>query len=89
MRYRDDVYTTSGVIDQVQDPIVTDSDAIGFLAMQLLDTEGTRVFLKSEKLVSDPLEESTVQRVEFFFGGTFKDDVIAHDERRLRRSAKY
>ena len=85
---REDINALGRIVDQVENPIVSDTEPVGLLTMQFLNAEGSRMLFQQQELVFDPVEETSSERVELAFSRALEDDVVAQWGRRLTRSAR-
>ena len=88
MRDRDDLDLLCRIVDEIENAVVTDANPVGGLPLQFLDTERSRILFEREQLGRDASDQGATEGVEFFFGGVFEENLVAHDERRADRSAR-
>ena len=85
---REDINALGRIVDQVENPIVSDTEPVGLLTMQFLNAEGSRMLFQQQEFVFDPVEETSTERVELAFSRALEDDVVGQWGRRLTRSAR-
>ncbi len=67
------------IIDQIQNAIVADANAIAIVPLKLLDTVRTRVAFQLKKSSGDSVAYLFGKSVEFLFRGATKDKRVGHD----------
>ena len=73
------------VMNHIQDSVVADTDAVGLLTVQFLDTKGSRIIFEGQELAGHPIKEGSVERIQLFLGGTLQNNLITHWGSRLDR----
>ncbi|GEM_PF-4270558 len=85
MSHGNDLDAFRGIMNQVQDPVVADTDAVGLLTVQFLNAKGSRVIFEGQELAGHPVTEGRVERIQLFLGGTLQNNLITHWGSRLAR----
>jgi len=66
------------IVDQIQDTVITDANAMAIVAVQFLDAMRTRVVFQFNELPRDSLANLFGKSVEFLFRRAINDDCVSH-----------
>src|SRR5439155_7654428 len=73
-----DHHLTRLIVNGVKDPIVTDSQSIGFLVLKFLDASWTGIAFKLQKTLIDTFLSLGRKGRQLLFGGTLDQNPVSH-----------